>query len=117
MELPFFAPKLPVLYGLCAILLTFMLTITLLLTPSKYKRMPPGPKPVPFIGNAHQIPSVKPWRKFEEWNKQYGMANFDQAYQSGHQPPNTGPVISLWLGRTPVIGKSLVLGSIVELIS
>jgi len=47
--------------------------------------MPPGPKPAPFIGNTYQVPSVKPWRTFEKWNKQYG------------------PVISFWLGRTPVI--------------
>ncbi|KAH8101774.1 cytochrome P450 [Cristinia sonorae] len=51
----------------------------------KWKRMPPGPKPVPFIGNTHQVPSVKPWWTFEKWNKEYG------------------PVISFWLGGTPVI--------------
>ncbi|OCH92747.1 cytochrome P450 [Obba rivulosa] len=49
------------------------------------RRMPPGPQGLPFIGNKHQIPNVKPWRKFAEWNKQYG------------------PVVSLHLGSTPVI--------------
>ena len=34
--------------------------------------MPPGPRGLPFIGNKHQVPSIKPWRKFAEWNKQYG---------------------------------------------
>ena len=36
------------------------------------RSMPPGPRGVPFIGNKHQVPSIKPWRKFAEWNKQYG---------------------------------------------
>ena len=36
------------------------------------KRLPPGPQGVPFLGNKHQVPPIKPWRKFEEWNKQYG---------------------------------------------
>lgn len=47
--------------------------------------MPPGPKGLPFIGNKHQVPSVKPWRTFEKWNQQFG------------------PIISFYLGRTPVI--------------
>ena len=36
------------------------------------RNMPLGPRGVPFIGNKHQVPSIKPWRKFAEWNKQYG---------------------------------------------
>ncbi|OBZ66931.1 3-hydroxyphenylacetate 6-hydroxylase [Grifola frondosa] len=47
--------------------------------------MPPGPRGLPFIGNKHQVPSIKPWRQFAEWNRQYG------------------PVVSLYLGSTPVI--------------
>ncbi|RPD53731.1 cytochrome P450 [Lentinus tigrinus ALCF2SS1-7] len=49
------------------------------------RNMPPGPHGLPFIGNKHQVPSIKPWRKFAEWNKQYG------------------PIFSLHLGSTPVI--------------
>ncbi|KAF8153046.1 cytochrome P450 [Crassisporium funariophilum] len=47
--------------------------------------MPPGPLGLPFIGNRHQLPANKPWRKFAEWSKQYG------------------PVTSIFLGSTPVI--------------
>ncbi|KAG7095762.1 hypothetical protein E1B28_006467 [Marasmius oreades] len=49
------------------------------------KTMPPGPLGNPFSGNTSQMPVVKPWRKFEEWNKAYG------------------PVVSIFLGSTPVI--------------
>ncbi|KAL0946074.1 hypothetical protein HGRIS_012347 [Hohenbuehelia grisea] len=49
------------------------------------RSMPPGPLGFPFIGNSHQIPEIKPWRKFTSLNEQYG------------------PVISLMMGDTPVI--------------
>ena len=34
--------------------------------------MPPGPLGLPFIGNKHQMPAVKPWRHFEKLNKHFG---------------------------------------------
>ncbi|TFK78780.1 cytochrome P450 [Polyporus arcularius HHB13444] len=49
------------------------------------RNMPPGPRGLPLIGNKHQVPTVKPWRKFAEWSKEYG------------------PIFSLHLGSTPVI--------------
>ena len=36
------------------------------------RRMPPGPRGIPFLGNKHQVPASKPWIKFKEWNEQYG---------------------------------------------
>ncbi|KAH9937759.1 cytochrome P450 [Epithele typhae] len=47
--------------------------------------MPPGPRGLPWIGNKHQVPAIKPWWKFAEWNREYG------------------PVVSIHLGSTPVI--------------
>ncbi|KAH0583191.1 hypothetical protein H2248_011075 [Termitomyces sp. 'cryptogamus'] len=49
------------------------------------KSMPPGPLGIPFIGNMHQMPKDKPWLKFLGWSRQYG------------------PVVSIFLGSTPVI--------------
>ncbi|ESK84364.1 cytochrome p450 [Moniliophthora roreri MCA 2997] len=34
--------------------------------------LPPGPKPLPIIGNALDMPKDYPWRTFAEWCKQYG---------------------------------------------
>ncbi|KZT36772.1 cytochrome P450 [Sistotremastrum suecicum HHB10207 ss-3] len=33
---------------------------------------PPGPKGLPFFGNAFQYPEVDPWEQFAQWEKEYG---------------------------------------------
>ncbi|EAT77745.1 hypothetical protein HBI56_194320 [Parastagonospora nodorum] len=48
-------------------------------------RMPPGPTPIPFLGNKHQLPKSKPWIQFQEWSKTYG------------------PIFTIWIGRKPTI--------------
>ena len=50
-----------------------------------YLRLPPGPRPIPIIGNKHQVPAKYPWMQFKSWAKEYG------------------PVYTLWLGRRPTI--------------
>ena len=42
---------------------------------TRKQNMPPGPRGLPFIGNKHQVPSIKPWHKFAEWNKKYGACH------------------------------------------
>ncbi|PLB46529.1 cytochrome P450 [Aspergillus steynii IBT 23096] len=36
------------------------------------RKLPPGPRRLPFIGNIHQVPQVLPWRTFDDWSKKYG---------------------------------------------
>jgi cytochrome P450 len=48
-------------------------------------RMPPGPTPLPFIGNKLQLPKSKPWIQFQDWSKTYG------------------PIFTIWIGRKPTI--------------
>ncbi|KZT36773.1 cytochrome P450 [Sistotremastrum suecicum HHB10207 ss-3] len=38
----------------------------------KARRFPPGPKPLPFLGNALQFPASDPGEKFAEWEKEFG---------------------------------------------
>ena len=38
----------------------------------KRRRLPPGPRPLPLIGNTHQAPRKSPWLTYSTWAKQYG---------------------------------------------
>lgn len=71
-------------------LIVAILTIWVLLEYIKVlwlrRRMPPGPFPLPLVGNFFDIPYVKPWHKFEEWSNQYD-----------------NPLITLWNGHRPII--------------
>ncbi|OJJ55206.1 hypothetical protein ASPSYDRAFT_1160562 [Aspergillus sydowii CBS 593.65] len=49
-------------------------------------QMPPGPLPLPLIGNTHLLPASKPWLYFEALSKRY----------------NT-PILTFWTGRRPTI--------------
>lgn len=51
----------------------------------QWLRMPPGPTPLPFIGNKLQLPKSKQWVQFKEWSKKYG------------------PIYTIWIGRRPTI--------------
>jgi cytochrome P450 len=48
-------------------------------------RMPPGPTPLPFVGNNLQLPKSQPWIQFEQWSKKYG------------------PIFTIWIGRKPTV--------------
>ncbi|KAK8436897.1 cytochrome P450 [Phyllosticta citricarpa] len=48
-----------------------------------WQRMPPGPLPLPFIGNKHQIRRSKPWLQYEECSRKYG------------------PIFTIWIGHQP----------------
>ncbi|OMP83927.1 O-methylsterigmatocystin oxidoreductase [Diplodia seriata] len=59
--------------------------LTLLHDIRLWRRMPPGPPPLPFIGNKHQLPASQPWHQFAAWAETYG------------------PIFTLWIGRRPTV--------------
>lgn len=36
--------------------------------------LPPGPRPLPFLGNIHQVPLTHPERAFAQWGTRYGTS-------------------------------------------
>ncbi|KAF3763288.1 hypothetical protein M406DRAFT_49443 [Cryphonectria parasitica EP155] len=61
-------------------------------------RMPPGPPPLPFIGNKLQLPKSKPWVQFQAWSQRYG------------------PIFTIWIGRRPtvIISDPIVASELME---
>lgn len=63
-----------------------------------WRRLPPGPTPLPFIGNKHQIQRSRPWIQFEEWSHKYG------------------PIFTIWIGRQPqlVVNDAEIASELLE---
>ena len=57
------------------ILLSLILLFAAQYVTSPYRKLPPGPRGYPIIGNALELRSHQ-WLKFIEWRKQYGLWPF-----------------------------------------
>ncbi|KAI0050756.1 cytochrome P450 [Auriscalpium vulgare] len=42
-------------------------------------RLPPGPKPLPLLGNIFDLPRKEQWRTFSEWGHKYGPISYASA--------------------------------------
>jgi cytochrome P450 len=82
------------------IITAFFITFLIIFLYVKRQRLPlpPGPPPIPIIGNLHQIPKQNPWRTYQEWHKKYG------------------PIITLRMGSniTIILGSDKVARDLLE---
>ncbi|KAJ6548443.1 putative monooxygenase [Mycena capillaripes] len=62
-------PHLATLLTVAAVTTVFLLSKALF---SRRSDLPPGPRRLPLIGSALQIPRAYPWLKFTDWAKTYG---------------------------------------------
>ncbi|KAF8472466.1 cytochrome P450 [Kalaharituber pfeilii] len=61
-------------------------------------KMPPGPIPIPILGNKWELPLRKPWYKLKQWTDRYGS------------------IVTVWTGRRPtvVIGDPKVASDLLD---
>jgi hypothetical protein len=60
------------------ILLGFIVLYVARYVTSPYRKVPPGPRGYPIIGNVLELRSQQ-WLKFTEWRKQYGGTRFQSS--------------------------------------
>lgn len=60
------------------------LALSLLFFKFRQSARPPGPRPLPFVGNVFQLPQVNPWIIYREWAKTYGKIHIPLWLLSSH---------------------------------
>ena len=46
--------------------------------------LPPGPKPLPFVGNILDVPKTSGWKTFSEWSQKWGQYRLDLGVNLPH---------------------------------
>jgi hypothetical protein len=58
---------------IAALLVALGLSWTYLSNKHSRRRLPPGPKPWPILGNLFDLPKSFPWAQYKKWADKYGM--------------------------------------------
>ena len=63
-------------FDLAGVLLAVWLVRKVATRQKHFGRLPPGPKPLPVVGNVYQIPKQFEYVQYAEWAKQYGTYSY-----------------------------------------
>lgn len=66
---------------LSALLLSLLLFVSIRRRSSFLWKYPPGPRPLPLIGNVLQLPVERPEERFSEWGSRYGDVVYIRLFQ------------------------------------
>ena len=70
-------PTLSDVVGLTLILSTYIVIHSLVKSARKRRGpLPPGPRPLPLVGNLFDLPKTTPWVTYRDWSNKYGTLFF-----------------------------------------
>ena len=68
------------------LLFTGWIAVTYYLVLWQRRTLPPGPFPLPIVGNCLHLSKSKPWLQFKQWSRE-----------------NRNGLLTIWIGRTPTV--------------
>jgi hypothetical protein len=74
-----------------------------LLAPREPAPFPPGPKGLPLVGNAADMPAEHEWKTFSSWADQYGQSMNLKPISKNANPKFTGDIIGVKILGQPMI--------------